>query len=108
MDWAAKRMALSPEAHTLLIAVQGVFGEIPAPSAACRAGAWPVPACSTWPTYTSSTNSGERAILSNAARMAVLPKEVAVQVLNAPRKLPMGVRWADTITTECIGKVWSL
>jgi len=33
---------------------------------------------------------------------------VAVQVLKAPKKLPMGVRWADTITTECIGKVWSL
>ncbi len=40
------------EAQTLLIVSAGTSIGIPAPTAACRAGAWPAPPCSTWPMIT--------------------------------------------------------
>ena len=40
------------DAHTLLIVSLGVSSGSPAPIAACRAGAWPAPPCSTWPMIT--------------------------------------------------------
>ena len=52
---AASMMAFSPEPHTRLIVVALVVSGRPAWSAAWRAGAWPLPACRTWPIRTSST-----------------------------------------------------
>ena len=40
------------DAHTLLIVSDGTSIGIPAPIAACRAGACPAPPCSTWPMIT--------------------------------------------------------
>ena len=45
-------MALMPDRQTLLIVIAGTAIGMPAPAAACRAGIWPVPACSTWPMTT--------------------------------------------------------
>ncbi len=40
------------EAQTLFTVSDGTSIGIPAPTAACRAGACPAPACSTWPMIT--------------------------------------------------------
>ena len=50
---AAIITAFIPEAHTLLIVVQGVEIGSPAPRVACLAGACPEPADTTLPMYTS-------------------------------------------------------
>ena len=42
-------IAFIPEAQTLFIVVHGVFVGIPAPRAACLAGAWPDIADKTFP-----------------------------------------------------------
>ncbi len=44
------------DAQTLLIVSAGSSFGRPAPIAACRAGAWPAPAWSTWPMITYSTS----------------------------------------------------
>ena len=44
------------DAHTLLTVSAGTSIGSPAPIAAWRAGAWPAPACSTWPMITYSTS----------------------------------------------------
>ncbi len=51
---AANMIDLRPEPQTRLIVVAGVVSASPARSSAWRAGAWPAPACSTWPMMTSS------------------------------------------------------
>ena len=51
---AASMIALRPDPQTRLIVVALVVSGRPARSAAWRAGAWPAPACSTWPIRTSS------------------------------------------------------
>jgi hypothetical protein len=51
---------------------------------------------------TSSTNFGERLILSNAPLIATAPNLGAGIPAKEPRKLPMGVRATDTITTSFI------
>jgi hypothetical protein len=52
--------AFRPEPQTLFTVVAPVPAGRPAPSAACRAGAWPTPAWSTQPISTSSTCPGSR------------------------------------------------
>ena len=44
------------DAQTLLIVSEGSSIGRPAPTAAWRAGAWPAPACSTWPMIAYSTS----------------------------------------------------
>ena len=56
--WAASITALRPEPHTLLTVKAAMVSGRPALSAACRAGFWPTPACSTLPMMTSSTRPG--------------------------------------------------
>ena len=49
---SAISIARIDDAQTLLIVSAGTSFGIPAPIAACRAGAWPAPAWSTWPMIT--------------------------------------------------------
>ena len=95
-----------PEAHTLFIVVQATSLDKPAKIAACLAGACPTPACTTLPIYTSFTKAGSRFILFNAPLMAIAPNCGAGTLDNAPIKLPIGVRTADTITTFFIFEIF--
>ena len=52
---AASITAVRPERQTLLMVTVGTFQPMPAPTALCRAGFWPAPACRTWPMMTEST-----------------------------------------------------
>ena len=52
ISWSASAIASSPDRHTLLIVSAGTVIGMPALTAACRAGIWPAPACSTWPRIT--------------------------------------------------------
>ena len=99
MAWAPSATAFIPEAQTLLMVLHATVLGNPAPSAACRAGACPTFACSTHPIKTSSTSLGSSFIRSSAPRIAADPNSVALMLLRAPIKLPIGVRTADTITT---------
>ena len=83
--------------------VHGTFFGIPAPRAACRAGACPTPACTTFPIKTSLTKVGSKSILSKAPLIAATPRSTAVSEDKLPKKLPIGVRTAETITISfCI------
>src|SRR5690606_10912418 len=92
--------AFMPEPHTLLMVVQPADGGSPAPSAACRAGAWPRPAGSTQPMITSSTWSAATPACSSAPWMAAVPSTGVATPVNWPRKEPMAVRLAPTMTTS--------
>ena len=91
-----------PEPQSMLIVVAGTSTGSPAPTAACRAGFWPSPACSTQPSRTSSTSSGEISARSRAARIAVLASSGAGTSLKYPPKAPTGVRTALTMTASSI------
>src|SRR5690348_7501505 len=93
-------IAFMPEPHTLLIVVQPVETGRPAPSDACRAGAWPRFAGNTQPMKTSDTSAGAIPDCCNAARMAVAPSVGVGTPVNWPRKEPIAVRLAPTMTTE--------
>ena len=97
---AASMIALSPEPHTRLIVVALALSPRPALRAAWRAGAWPTPACSTWPMSTSSicVPAGTPA-RSTAALMAMPPSVVAGTSARVPSNLPIGVRAAETMKT---------
>ena len=92
-------IALRPEPQTRLMVVALVVSGRPALSAACRAGAWPLPAWRTWPMSTSSSFvvAGSRPARSTAARMAMPPSSVAGTVLRPPPNFPIGVRAALTM-----------
>jgi hypothetical protein len=92
-----------PEPQTLLRVTAPVATGQPAPSAACRAGAWPSPAGSTQPMVTCSMSSGVRPARSIAAARARAPSTGAETSLNAPWNEPIGVRAALRMTTSCIG-----
>ena len=81
-----------PEPHTLLTVVQGTLSGSFAPSAAWRAGAWPMPAESTLPIQTSSTWEGSMPARRTAAPIAAAPSCGAVSDARPPRNEPMGVR----------------
>src|SRR5215831_9020549 len=98
--WAASIAAFSPEPQTLLIVVAGTASGNPASSAACRAGACPTPAWTTFPKKTSSTLLGSISLLSNAARIATDPSCGAVNGASFPRKRPVGTRAAPTMTAS--------
>src|SRR5690348_11192080 len=93
-------IAFMPEPQTLLIVVQPVETGRPAPSDAWRAGAWPRFAGSTQPMKTSETSAGAIPDCCNAARMAAAPSVGVGTPVNWPRKEPIAVRLAPTITTE--------
>src|SRR4051794_10105178 len=95
----------SPDPQTRLIVVALVVSGRPASSAALRAGAWPTPACSTWPIRTSSTVASGGSPRSTAAAIATPPSSTAGVFDSAPPNLPIGVRAALTMNTAPFGPV---
>src|SRR3984957_2317397 len=73
-------------------------GANPAPMAACRAGACPCPAGKTQPIRISSTLSAAIPARSTAAKIARAPSAGALTSFKSPRKPPIGVRAAPTMT----------
>ena len=78
---------------------------MPAAREACRAGAWPSPAGSTQPMITSSTFATSTPAWASAPWMAALPSAGVGVPVNWPRKEPMAVRLAPTMTTSDISKL---
>eukprot|EP00166_Cyanidium_caldarium_P005066 ctg_5850.g689 len=90
-----------PLAHTLLTVVQRTESGNAASSAACRAGACPQPACSTWPMKQSVMDSrSSRAARATAAWMASAPSRTADRCDSLPPKEPMGVRAKERMHTS--------
>ncbi len=98
MAWAASMTALSPDPQTLLMVMAGTEAGIPPRMAACRAGACPPPAPTTFPMITSSTAPGSIPALLTASRTVRAPSSVAGSVERPPRNRPMGVRTPERIT----------
>lgn len=69
-----------PDAQTLLTVVQTTVLGIPAPSAACLAGAWPRFALSTFPKNTSSTSDGSIFALLRAPKVELKKKEFNMKI----------------------------
>src|SRR5712664_2070736 len=90
--------AFIPEPHILFTVVQPAASGRPAPREAWRAGAWPCPAGSTQPMITSCTSAGEILARSTAARIAAAPSSGAAKPFSSPRKAPIGVLAAETMT----------
>ena len=90
--------AFMPEPHILLMVVAPAASGKPAPIAAWRAGAWPWPAGSTQPMRISSTLSAAIPARSTAAEIARAPSAGALTSFKSPRKPPIGVRAAPTMT----------
>ncbi len=97
---APSMTARSPDPQTLWTVTQPAAGGSPAPRAAWRAGAWPMPAWRTLPNQTCSTRSAGTPARSRAAAMATLPSFGAERVESDPRNDPMGVRAAERIRTS--------
>ena len=74
---SAISIARIDDAQTLLIVSAGVSFGSPAPIAAWRAGAWPAPACSTWPMITYCGSCGSTPMRSSAALITIAPSSVA-------------------------------
>ena len=89
---AAYATASIPEAQTLLTVSAVVVLARPALKAAWRAGAWPAPACSTWPMMTCSISAGSMPARATALRIASPPSVVAASEASAPPSRPNGVR----------------
>ncbi|MCY1283957.1 hypothetical protein D9M70_328480 [compost metagenome] len=94
--------AFIPEPHILFTVEHTTPCDSPAPSAAWRAGACPWPACSTQPMIASSTVSAGSPARSTAARIAMAPSSAAERPESSPRKPPIGVRAAPTMTTGSV------
>src|SRR4051794_20502896 len=88
------------DAHTLFTVSAGTSIGSPAATAACRAGAWPAPAWSTWPMITYSTSLPSRPTRSSAERMTTEPSSVAERFAKPPPRRPNGVRTAETMTVR--------
>src|SRR5580704_17595297 len=97
---ATPSTASRPEPQTLLTVTHGTLFGRPAKSAAWRAGAWPTPAWSTSPMWTSWMSPGASPARSSAALIATAPSLGAGSDDRDPRKLPMAVRAAPTMTTS--------
>jgi hypothetical protein len=88
-----------PLAHTLLTVVQmELMGILPEPSTACRQGACPIPADTTFPKKASFGTMFCGSNLLKAPWMATLPNCGAVRLESDPRNLPIGVLANATIT----------
>ncbi|WVZ09661.1 hypothetical protein V8G54_014191 [Vigna mungo] len=97
---AASMVAFIPDAHTLLIVVQITDVGIPAPNAACLAGACPKFALRTFPKNTSCTSEGSTFALLRAFLITIEPNSVAERDDREPSKPPIGVRATPTIQTS--------
>src|SRR5262245_28929031 len=104
-SYSPARMALDasmtariPEPQTLCSVMQGTLTGIPAPRAAWRAGAWPMPAWRTLPRMTCSTDDASTPARSRAPRIAMDPSAGADREDSFPRKDPTGVRAAERMT----------
>src|SRR5215216_86913 len=86
------------DAQTLLIVSAGVSIGRPAETAACRAGACPVPPWSTWPMITYCTSVGSIPARLRPAPIAIAPSCGASYAFRPPPSFPNGVRTALTIT----------
>src|SRR5690554_4746926 len=106
--WAASMTACRPEPHTRLTAIAPTVSGTPPLSAACRAGAWPRPAETTLPRITSSMSEASMRLRSSAARIAIAPSSGALRPESPPRKRPIGVRAAPTITAVRCGSAISM
>src|SRR6266511_3563679 len=80
----ASMTLFSAEPQTLLIVVHGTLSGIPARSDACRAGACPTPAWTTFPMNTSSTSAARTPARSSAQRIAIAPSSGAESDARAP------------------------
>ena len=89
-----------PEPQTLLTVDDAVDSNSPPPSTAWRAGAWPTPAGNTQPIIASVMSSALRPDCATAALMAMEASCGELSDSNCPFMLPMGVRFAATITTD--------
>src|SRR5690349_16651608 len=96
--------AFMPEPQTLLIVVAPVETGMPAAIDACRAGAWPRLPGSTQPMITSETSPGATPDCSSAALIAVAPSVGVGTPVNWPRKEPIAVRLAPTMTMSDMGR----
>src|SRR5712691_77692 len=99
---AASITAFSPEPQTLFTVWAGTDSGSPALMADCRAGFMPRPAWRMQPRITSSTWSGRTPERRTASFTATVPSSTAETSLNAPPKLPMGVRHPPRITTSVV------
>jgi len=91
---AAMKTSPAETMHSLLASATG----IPAASAAWRAGAWPRLAGNTQPMMTSVTSPGATPLCSSAALIAAAPRVGVGTPVNWPRKEPIAVRLAPTMT----------
>src|SRR5262245_17730708 len=96
--WAASITAFNPEPQTLLTVCAGTDSGSPDRIATWRAGFMPWPAWRTFPTMTSSTWSRRTPERATASRTATVPSSTAETSLNAPPKVPMGVRHPARMT----------
>ena len=85
IDLVPKMSACMPEPHTLPTVTAGTVSGMPALIIACRAGAWPMPAESTLPMYTSSIWSALSLARESAPLIAVEPSSGAVTPARTPR-----------------------
>ncbi len=98
ISWSASAIASMPDRQTLLTVIAGTVIGMPALTAAWRAVIWPVPACSTWPMITYSTESAAMPARSMAAEIATPPRSTAENPDNDPSIFPIGVRAPATMT----------
>ena len=77
-------MAFMPEPQTLLIVVVGTDVRQSGGETACRAGAWPRPACSTQPISDSLTSPPGNTAVAEAGRAAMAESSGAETGLKAP------------------------
>src|SRR5690348_8899370 len=90
--------AFMPEPQTLLMVVHGAEVGMSAAIAAWRAGAWPSPAGRTQPMISSSTWSAATPACAIAPAIAAAPSVGVGTPVNWPRKEPIAVRLAPTMT----------
>jgi hypothetical protein len=88
-----------PDAHTLLIVVQIVDCGKLAPSTACRQGACPIPADTTFPKMASAIG-GFVTSFDKAPRIAMLPSSDPLRLAKEPENLAIGVRAMLQITAQ--------
>ena len=84
-------MLFIPDAHTLLMVVQGTEFGIPEAKTACLVGAWPIPADTTFPRYASSMEPGSIFARSIEAEIATEASSGPRNDAKEPWKVAMGV-----------------
>ena len=86
-----------PLPHTIFILYAGTSVGIPAPKETCLPIPWPKPAGKIFPTTTSSISLIGTFVSSNIFLTTSLANFAGWTVLNEPKKLPIGVLFAETI-----------